>query len=83
MMGYVYYFGMSTPVRVSAAETQMGIAELRAQLGSQVDLAFYRDQVVHVMRHQRRMAVLISPERYEALQLAARRHRSPVRVDGG
>lgn len=76
----MYPFGMSSPVCVSAAEAELGIAQLRDKLGTQVDLVFYRDQVLYVRRHQRRMAVLISPDRYDALITAAGHRHSPERV---
>ncbi|MET0702481.1 MAG: type II toxin-antitoxin system prevent-host-death family antitoxin [Mycobacterium sp.] len=55
-------------------EDAVGIVELRANLGHYVDVAFHRDVVTTVHRNRRRVAVLISADRYDQLIAAAAAH---------
>jgi hypothetical protein len=76
------YIGLMTTTAspASTGELELGIVGLRGQLGPVIDLVHHRGVVTHIFRGRRRMAVLISAERYD--ELVGRAHAdSPVRGD--
>ena len=80
---FVYSRAMTRTPLTATDEVQVGIVELRSQLGYHIDLAFHRDVVTRVSRGRRPMAVLISHARYEWLTARRRAHDSLAGVVSG
>jgi prevent-host-death family protein len=64
-MDHVYTASMTTMAERAEQMQDLGIVELRNQLGRAVDEAYYRRTPVGVMRHNRRVAVIVPAELYD------------------
>lgn len=64
----VYTERMTTVAGRAEDVEELGIVELRTQLGRAVDEAYYRRKVFGISRHNRRVAVLLSAEMWDQVK---------------